>query len=312
MTDILLLPGDGQGPEAVSAAGTVIEAATDQAGIVRGDIGFQAYERYGESLPYETLDLVGKHPVVVSGPTACVGEGDARRSPLDTLMSQLDLFARSRTFRSLADGVGAPGVEATVWGSNMNPSTDITETRDVDGVTISKYIRSAFYARMMAVALSDMELSGKTKAVCLSKADLFPQSSSMFQEAFDALFAAGGMETSHANVRQWLSDAVVNPDRYEYLVVVDLYSSIADSVFAGLTGGDALTPTKYVGDGNTLILPGGSRTDPSVPGDMSACSAVASAAQALAEVGLRDESEAVLGAMRSAIAAGERSSDLGG
>ncbi|MDO5854118.1 MAG: isocitrate/isopropylmalate family dehydrogenase [Thermoplasmata archaeon] len=312
MERILLLPGDGQGPEMVAAAGLVIGAATDQVELVHGDLGFSAYEKYGEPLPYETLDLVGKCRVAISGRTSVYGEGDSARSPLDVLMSQMDFFAKSRTFRSLADDIGTPGIDATVWGSNMNPETDISETPEVDGITISKYVRSDFYSRMMGAALTDMELRGKTRAVCIAKDDLFPQTSGMFYEAFDALFAAEGRDTRHCNVVKWLERAVSDPADYEFLVVADLYSSVVESIFAGRTGGDFLAPTRYVGEDSVLILPGIRDGPDGANEDMSPASAVVSAAMALAEVGLREEGEAVLRALRAAVADGERASDLGG
>ena len=309
MADILLLPGDGSGPEAVSAVRTVVEAACPRAEVAAGDIGFSAYEEYGEHLPYETLDLVGGCPVVVCGPTAASPDGG--RDALGRMMSQMDLFAMSRTFRTLADGHGAPGVEATVWGSHLRPQTDISETMEVDGVTISKYVRASFSERMMRAARADMERSGKTRVACLSREDLFPRSSGAFLSVFESVFS-DGVEASHYNVREWITEAITSPRDCEYLVVADLYTMIVEGVLAGLTGGDRLTPVKYVGEGTSLVLPGPRTVDPMDPEPISACSAVSSAAVALADAGYARESMAVVSAMKEAAAAGERPPELGG
>lgn len=303
MERVLLLPGDGQGPDAVAATRAAITAAADGVEVVMGDIGVPAYERYGEALPYETLDQVGGCPVVICGPTA--GEG---RGPLGRLMSQLDLFARCRRFATLADGMGTPGMDVAVWGTNANAEKDVSETRDVDGITISKYIRADFYARMMGAAISDMELSGRTRAVCVAREGVFPESSAMIYDTFDALFDRDGIESSHASIDGWVSDFVADPASYGMLVVSDLYLTVAERIAAAFAGGERLSPVKYVGDSKTLILPCG-EDDPREP---RAVAGILSAAIALEDLGMRDEADRIAGALRATLAAGELPAEAGG
>ncbi len=293
MPKLLILPGDGPGSEYAEAAGRAVSNASDSVEVVTGDIGFPAYERYGEYLPSETLDLVNECPVAICGPTE---PAEDIPDPRSALLERLDLFGRSRRFRTLADGLGTPGTDITVWGSCAGPSGDIAETPDVDGVTVSKYIRSAFYSRMMGAALSDMEVSGMTRAVCIAQTSLFPDSSRLFYDSFDALFGTG--EESHMEVGEWLADVFVHPLDYQCVVAADLFLSSADGAAAGLTGGTHLAPTRYVGEDMEVILPGcpeDSRTADPV-------SCMLSASQALADLGLRDESDRILGAVSKTLA----------
>ena len=161
MERILFLPGDGQGPASVDAAMRIVSAVDGAVEAAVGDIGSAAYEKYGSSLPYETLDLVGGCPVIVSGPTQESIDG---RDPLADLMGQMDLYGRRRRFVTLADGLGVPGTDVTIWGTSASGRAGISETRDVDGVTISKHIGTAVYARIMAAAMTDMELRGACRA----------------------------------------------------------------------------------------------------------------------------------------------------
>ncbi len=288
MPKLLILPGDGPGSEYAEAAGRAVSNASDSVEVVTGDIGFPAYERYGEYLPSETLDLVNECPVVICGPTE---PAEDIPDPRSALLNRLDLFGRSRRFRTLAEGLGTPGTDITVWGSCAGPSGDIAETPDVDGVTISKYIRSAFYSRMMGAALSDMEVNGMTRAVCLAQTSLFPDSSRLFFDSFDALFGTDG--GSHMEIGDWLADVFVHPSDYQCVVAADLYLTSADGAAAGLTGGPQLAPARYVGEGIEVILPGcpeGSRTADPV-------SCMLSASLALSDMGLRDESDRVLEAI---------------
>lgn len=304
MKKALILPGDGQGSEAVAAIGQIITNATDQVEVVRGDIGFPAYEKHGEYLPYDVLDLVSQCQTVVCGPTADYGDGETSRNPLRMLIGQLGIFGRSRRLRTvgLVDG---DGIDITIWGSNMKRDVDITETPDVDGVTISKYIRSAFYTKMMNAALTDMELCGGTKATCLGRDDLFPDSTRLFYDSFETLFAIDGVDTSTMNFCDWVEDLRNRPNR-EYLIVADLYLMVAESAVAGLTGGESISPVKYTGEEGSLLLPR------PVAGTVDPVSCVSSASIALADLGMREESKHVLDVLDRTVAGGDRPPSMGG
>ena len=216
MDRILLIPGDGYGPSIIDAAERTLSMATSDVEVVRGDIGFAAYERTGELLPRDTMDLVRECGTVICGPVKDYrDEGGKAVNPLESLKVGLDLYAVVRCFRTLSDDLGVPGLDITLWASNMTVGSDIVESRDIDGITISKYIRSSSYSRMMARALTDLELSGKGSVVCVTQDTLFPDSSNMFSETFDSLFDPAAFRTDHRNVQYWASKFVRDPKEFD-------------------------------------------------------------------------------------------------
>ena len=195
MNKILVLPGDGIGPSIIGSAVEVIGAVADDIELVHGEIGFSAYEASGQHLPFETLDLAGECGTTLCGPVRTVKENNgAYRNPLETLKAQLDLYAMVRRFTTFSPDIGREGMDITLWASNNQPGQDIVETRDIDGITLTKYIRSSSYSRMMARALTDMEMCGGTKVKCITREDIFPESSALFEESFTSLFEANGLE----------------------------------------------------------------------------------------------------------------------
>ena len=248
MERILFLPGDGQGPASVDAAMRIVSAVDGAVEAAVGDIGSAAYEKYGSSLPYETLDLVGGCPVIVSGPTQESIDG---RDPLADLMGQMDLYGRRRRFVTLADGLGVPGTDVTIWGTSASGRAGISETRDVDGVTISKHIGTAVYARIMAAAMTDMELRGACRAECIAREDLFPEASGSIYESFDLLFQREGIESRRCNVTDWVPRFVSDPASFGFIVASDLYAIIAERLAASFTGGIV-----YVLEGGRYLYPG--------------------------------------------------------
>lgn len=102
---ILLLPGDGIGPEAIAELLRVIEwfgSNTDLSfDITTDDLGGAAYERYGTPLDASTLDTAKKVDAIVMGSVGGPQWDNVERhlrpeAGLLTLRKELDLFANLR------------------------------------------------------------------------------------------------------------------------------------------------------------------------------------------------------------------------
>src|SRR3954464_256694 len=101
---LVLIPGDGIGPEITDATQRVVAATGTRIDWVEAPAGLDAAQRLGDPLPESTLDLIRKHRVALKGPcTTPVGKGF--RSINVRLRQGLDLFASVRPVRTL------PGVE---------------------------------------------------------------------------------------------------------------------------------------------------------------------------------------------------------
>ncbi|MGB9339040.1 MAG: isocitrate/isopropylmalate family dehydrogenase, partial [Polyangiales bacterium] len=101
---IVLIPGDGIGPEVAAATTRVLAAAKAPLEWVEHHAGVAALETLGEVLPEQTLDAVREHGLALKGPcTTPVGKGFT--SVNVQLRKRLDLYAAVRPVRNL------PGVE---------------------------------------------------------------------------------------------------------------------------------------------------------------------------------------------------------
>ena len=102
---VVLIPGDGIGPEVTQAAQEVIAAAGVDVQWVSAPAGAACVEQYGDPLPDLTLDLIRQHRVALKGPcTTPVGKG--YRSINVRMRQGLDLYASIRPVRTL------PGVKS--------------------------------------------------------------------------------------------------------------------------------------------------------------------------------------------------------
>jgi isocitrate/isopropylmalate dehydrogenase len=106
---ILVLPGDGIGPEITSPTIEVLEAASTAHGlgleIETADIGFASLEREGTTLPPAVLDRIPQVDGVVLGPVshyAYPPPAEGGINPSAALRTQFELFANIRPCRSRA------------------------------------------------------------------------------------------------------------------------------------------------------------------------------------------------------------------
>ena len=75
-TDIVLLPGDGIGPEIVDAVTEILDAAGADLNYHKYEIGAAEFERNGKLIPDETIDAINKYKIALKGPvTTPIGKG---------------------------------------------------------------------------------------------------------------------------------------------------------------------------------------------------------------------------------------------
>src|SRR5262245_21761304 len=104
--NVVLIAGDGIGPEVTAAAQQVVQAAGVPITWIPAEAGLDAAAKYNEPLPDATLDLIRRHRVALKGPcTTPVGRGF--RSINVRLRKELDLYASVRPVKTLP-GVKTP------------------------------------------------------------------------------------------------------------------------------------------------------------------------------------------------------------
>ena len=101
---VVLLPGDGIGPEVVEAARRVVEASGPEIEWVPREIGAVAFEKYGDALPAEVLDEIRRCGIALKGPTTTpIAKGHVSANV--RMRKELALFANVRPVKTV------PGLE---------------------------------------------------------------------------------------------------------------------------------------------------------------------------------------------------------
>lgn len=302
---VVLIEGDGIGPEVTAAACKVVAAAGVEVDWVRADAGLAAAERCGEPLPDETLEFIRKYRVALKGPcTTPVGKG--YRSINVRLRQGLDLFASVRPVRTLP-GVKVPfeNVDLVVVRENTEGLYAGLEHRVVPGVVESVRLITRTAAERIVRHAFELARSGGRKFVTFChKADVMRLSDGLFLEcarkvADDFPF----IRFAEIAIDNLCMELVLDPTRFDVLVMENLFGDLISDLCAGLVGGLGLVPGANFGSRYAVFeAVHGSAPDIAGKGLANPIAVVRSAAMLLDHVGERDAAKRIEAAVAVTLA----------
>lgn len=246
---ITLIPGDGIGPEVTQAVVRILKAAAVDIDFERQDAGMLAFKRVGQSLPVAVLDSIRRNRVALKGPvTTPIGEGFT--SVNVGLRKALDLFANLRPVRNLP---GVPsrfeGVDLVIVRENTEDLYSGLEHEVVPGVVESlKIISEKASTRIAQFAFEFARANGRKRVTAIHKANIM--------KLGDGLFINCARTVSHDYTDiaydERIVDAacmqlVMHPERFDVLLLPNLYGDIVSDLCAGLVGGLGVVPGANLG-----------------------------------------------------------------
>ena len=241
---LVLIPGDGIGPEVTDAVKTVVAATGVPIDWVVAPAGLDAAQQFGDPLPDATLDLIRKHRVALKGPcTTPVGQG--YRSINVRLRQGLDLYASVRPVRTLP-GVKTPftDVDLVVVRENTEGLYAGLEHVVVPGVVESlRVITRPAAERIVRYAFELARGQGRRQVTFCHKADVMRLSDGLFlqcaREVADEYPFIGFDQKPIDNL---CLELVLDPTRFDVLVMENLFGDVISDLCAGLVGGLGVVP----------------------------------------------------------------------
>jgi isocitrate dehydrogenase (NAD+) len=248
--DVALMRGDGIGPEVVSAAVKVIEAAGASINWREGRLGAGAIEEFGSPVPQHVLDLVRECKVGLKGPvTTPIGTGFPSANV--TLRKSLELYASLRPVRNLP-GIGScfTGVDLVVVRENTEGLYSGIEHEVTPGVVESlKIITEKASTRIAEFAFRYAHQNNRKKITAVHKANIMKMSDGLFLECARKVAARNpDIEYEEMIVDSTCMQLVMNPRRFDMLLMENLYGDILSELCSGLVGGVAVVPGANLGD----------------------------------------------------------------
>ena len=313
---IVLIEGDGIGPEVTAAACRVIDAAGVKIDWVRTPAGLHAAEQLGDPLPDETLEVIRRYRVALKGPcTTPVGKGF--RSINVKLRQALDLYASVRPVKSLP-GVKTPytDVDLVVVRENTEGLYSGLEHEVVPGVVESvRLITKTAADRIVRFAFELARTTGRRLVTFCHKADVMRLSDGLFLECARTVadeFPFIGFEEKA--IDQVCLELAMDPTKFDVLVMENLFGDVISDLCAGLVGGLGVVPGANLGTRYAVFeAVHGSAPDIAGKGLANPIAVVRSAAMMLEHVGHRAAAERIERAVWTTLEKGVGlTRDLGG
>jgi isocitrate dehydrogenase (NAD+) len=246
---IVLIEGDGIGPEVTGATCRVIAAAGVRIDWVKAAAGIPAAERYGEPLPEETLEMIRRYRVALKGPcTTPVGKG--YRSINVRLRQGLDLYASVRPVRTLP-GVKTPyeKVDLVVVRENTEGLYAGLEHQVVPGVVESvRLITRGAAERIVRFAFELARQGGRRLVTFCHKADVMRLSDGLFLEcARTVADEYPFIQFEEKTIDNVCLELASDPSQFDVLVMENLFGDVISDLAAGLVGGLGVVPGANLG-----------------------------------------------------------------
>lgn len=249
---IVLIPGDGIGPEVTRAARRVLEAAGLSVEWIELPAGATAIEQgFDNVLPERTLAAIKAHKVALKGPvTTPIGKGFT--SVNVQLRKKLNLYAAVRPVRNLP-GVKTrfDGVDMVIVRENTEGLYSGIENEVVPGVVTSLKVASeAACTRIARYAFRYATRRGRKKITVFHKANIMKMSDGLFLNSSRKIH-----EEEYPNIEyeEVIIDAgcmkmVQKPEMIDVLLMENLYGDVVSDLAAGLVGGLGVVPGSNIGD----------------------------------------------------------------
>lgn len=257
MHNVVLIPGDGIGPEVTDAARRIIEAAGPEIRWIERLAGVAALDGGADTvLPDETVASIREHGIALKGPCATpIGGGFSSINV--ALRKKLDLYGAVRPVRSMP-GVKTryDDVDLIVVRENTEGLYSGIENTVTKGVVTSlKVATEDACTRIAKFAFNYAQSRGRKKVTAFHKANIMKLSDGLFlrcarkeHDAFDGDVKYDEMIIDAACMR-----VVQDPSQFDVILAENLYGDVISDLCAGLVGGLGVTPGANFGDEHAVF-----------------------------------------------------------
>lgn len=273
---ITLIPGDGIGPEVISAARRVLEATGIKFNWEIAEAGAGVMATLGTPLPDSVIQSIQKNKIALKGPiTTPVGSGF--RSVNVALRKTLDLYSCLRPCKTYP---GVPSLYKDVDIVVVRENTEdlyagveyekgtpdalrlikfVTETRgkvrDDSGISL-KFISEFGSRRIVKFAFDYARANNRKKVSAVHKANIMKFSDGLFLSvARDVAKNYPDIEFNDVIIDNMCMQLVRNPHQFDVLVLPNLYGDIVSDLCAGLVGGLGVAPGANLSEGIAVFEP---------------------------------------------------------
>ena len=250
---ITVIPGDGIGPEVTDATLEVLKAAGADLEYDMQQAGLIALHEQRNPLPKGTMKSAETHRVMLKGPLT-TPSGTGFRSINVEMRKAFDLYANVRPVRTLVPGGRYEDIDLVLIRENteglyVGVEHYIGMHGDPKAAAESVMIVTRFGAeRICRYAFEYARANGRKKVTLAHKANILKYTQGLFLEVGEEV----AKEYPEIEWEDRIIDAtamllVLDPYRFDVLVMENMFGDILSDLMAGLIGGLGFAPAGNIG-----------------------------------------------------------------
>jgi len=328
MTNIVILPGDGIGPEVAQEARQCLDLISDRCDLgfdfETHDFGGAAIDRHGVPLPETTLAACRDADAILMGAVGGPKWDGASERPevgLLKLRSALGLFANLRPARTI------PGLEeASPLKAELVRGVDILVVRELTGGAYfgEKHLGddvasdTCTYTRAEIERVAHVAFAAARRraqrVTSVDKANVLVTSKLWRQVVREVALEYPDVALEHLYVDAAAMALITNPRRFDVILTENMFGDILSDELAVIPGSIGLLGSASTGEGKAGLFEPIHGSAPDIAGlDVAnPAGAFASAAMLLDHLGHNDLARLLQTAIEEVIEDGCRTADLGG
>jgi isocitrate dehydrogenase (NAD+) len=251
---IAVLPGDGVGPEVVSAAVEILKAVDPTLSFTKFQVGYGRYKEKGASITDEVIEDVKKFDAILFGSVgAPIGFVENYRSTILELRSKLDLYANIRPAKSyLKDN----GLDLIIFRENTEGLYSRKEHMRGHEAVAEKIVTEAGSMRIADLAFKWALNHGREKVTIVHKSNVLRLTDGLFSRiCLEAAKPYPKIQVEEMYIDNACYQMVRNPARFDVILTMNLYGDILGDLAAGIGDGLGFAPSAQIGEKYSLFEP---------------------------------------------------------
>ena len=317
---VTVIPGDGIGPEVTDATLEILRAAGADFEYDMQLAGIAALDAVHTPLPDATLDSIRQSGLCLKGPLT-TPSGSGFRSINVALRKEFDLYANVRPVLTVVPGGRYEDIDLVLIRENteglyVGVEHYIGMEGDPKAAAESVMIVTRFGAeRILRYAFEYARRHGRKKVTLAHKANILKYTQGLFLDVGREVAAEyPQIEWEDRIIDATAMALVLDPYRFDVLVMENMFGDILSDLMAGLVGGLGFAPAGNIGtDAAMFEAVHGSAPDIAGQGVANPTGLLLSACLLLDHVGQTDVAGRIRIALDGVVRSGEaRTHDMGG
>ena len=311
MKKVMIVPGDGVGPEVVSATHKVLTVLTKDIEFIRFDAGLRYYKEQGYSMSRALLEAAKDCDAILLG-TITDSNERGYVNPEYELIRFLGLTARVHRIASVVPDIAIDDIDTYIITPN-EISNPITEMEDVDGITRNVRMQYRNSKTVFDTASEIGEHLGLKEITCVNYSDLYKMTGERYRDGFYESLKKKGFTLSDMTVEQFMPTMIKKNKKFEIITTPLVYSHLISSALVTVAGGLNITAVEDYDRDSAVFKPAhGPMQEIAGTDKVNPIGSLMSGAMMLKHFGMFAEAKTLEAAIRSASRNGYLTEDMGG